>query len=219
MCSTFFSLGTHYWVHGTVVALFLIFAVSFTCLLTSILLCFLAIFAAFTKLKPGVKCENISSSLNTSVVEELGEQQKPKEKEVTADKLSQQDDASKIHDYISRSIDLSSENESIDLSSTSEDSDGYWQSGSNMGGLLTCSDDSISDDDSLIEIALPEGHYICPKDETKFKWQPSFPESIFQQEGLTELLAELNEMNEEDNLFEIDISMGSIKCSRLEIKA
>jgi hypothetical protein len=34
-----------------------------------------------------------------------------------------------------------------------------------------------------------------------------------------ELLAELNEMNEEENLIEIDISMGSIKCPRFEIEA
>jgi hypothetical protein len=45
------------------------------------------------------------------------------------------------------------------------------------------------------------------------------PESFFQPHCLMELLSDINEMNEEDNLIEIDISMGSIKCSRFEIEA
>jgi hypothetical protein len=38
------------------------------------------------------------------------------------------------------------------------------------------------------------------------------PESIFRQQGLMELFAEIAEVNEEENLIEIDLSMGSIKC-------
>ncbi|KAL5101033.1 hypothetical protein RYX36_005360 [Vicia faba] len=61
---------------------------------------------------------------------------------------------------------------------------------------------SISDEESLIEIELPSGHYV---DVHKERWM--------------ELLSEFNEVIEEENLIEIDISMGSIKYSRFEIKA
>ena len=74
------------------------------------------------------------------------------------------------------------------------------------------SDGSISDEESLIEIALPSGLYVSPK----FKLQSFSAEAIlFKQHGLMELLAEINE----ENLIEIDISMGIIKCSRFEIEA
>ena len=48
-----------------------------------------------------------------------------------------------------------------------------------------------------------------------------FPrQCMFKQRSLMELLAEINEIIiEEDNLIEIDISIGSIKCSRFEIEA
>lgn len=59
---------------------------------------------------------------------------------------------------------------------------------------------SISDEESLIEIELPSGHYV---DVQKERWM--------------ELLTEFNEVIEEENLIEIDISMGSIKYSRFEI--
>ncbi|CAD5193492.1 unnamed protein product [Musa acuminata subsp. malaccensis] len=42
------------------------------------------------------------------------------------------------------------------------------------------------------------------------------PETAFRQHGIMELLSEIYE---EDNLIEIDIARGSIKCSRLEIEA
>ncbi|WRX29459.1 hypothetical protein QQP08_021946 [Theobroma cacao] len=49
---------------------------------------------------------------------------------------------------------------------------------------------------------------------------PILPESIFkQQQDLVDFLAEINEVNEEENLIEIDISIGSIKCPRFEIEA
>ncbi|KAL5076112.1 hypothetical protein RYX36_015096 [Vicia faba] len=68
-------------------------------------------------------------------------------------------------------------------------------------------DGSISDEESLIEISLPSGHLM-----DKHKQE-------FNQQRLMELLAEFNDMFEEENLIEIDISMGSIKCSRFEIEA
>ncbi|KAL3717738.1 hypothetical protein ACJRO7_009213 [Eucalyptus globulus] len=45
-------------------------------------------------------------------------------------------------------------------------------------------------------------------------------ESLFQQYCLADLLSEINKMNEEDdNLIDIGISLGSFKCSRFEIEA
>ncbi|OVA20135.1 hypothetical protein BVC80_1663g26 [Macleaya cordata] len=145
-----------------------------------------------------------------------------------------------IHDYLLAKS-SSSETESGDISFSSEDSDADWSFRNDVGQFPMFSDDSISDDDSLIEIELPGGHYIGskeepnfviePKDhykigakeEPKFKFQTNLPElfqeSIFGKVDLMELLTDINEMNEEENLIEIDISMGSIKCSRLEIEA
>lgn len=80
-----------------------------------------------------------------------------------------------------------------------EDSDADWpfSSGNNSGHSPHCSSDcSISDEESLIELALPSGHFLGL------------------QKPAVDLFAEINE---EDNMIEIDISMGSIKCSRFEI--
>nr|GLL23067.1 uncharacterized protein LOC109187566 isoform X1 [Ipomoea trifida] len=69
--------------------------------------------------------------------------------------------------------------------------------GNNSGHSPHCSSDcSISDEESLIELALPSGHFLGL------------------QKPAVDLFAEINE---EDNMIEIDISMGSIKCSRFEI--
>ncbi|KAF3443244.1 hypothetical protein FNV43_RR12926 [Rhamnella rubrinervis] len=109
--------------------------------------------------------------------------------------------------------------------STSEDSEvGHDQS-------PDYSDGSISDEESLIEIALPSGHYVgrnyYKEEHTNLntilhqKVPDLLPtaDTIFGKRSLMELLAEINEMNEEENLIEIDISMGSIMCSRFEIEA
>ncbi|KAF5746172.1 hypothetical protein HS088_TW06G00339 [Tripterygium wilfordii] len=121
-----------------------------------------------------------------------------------------------IHDYLVRSPATLSESECLYRSSTSEDSEVDWIFQDN----LDWSDDgSISDEDSLIEIALPSGQYVGENNEVA-KLDPDFTaESMLKQQCLVELLAEFNDMNEEDNLIEIDISMGSIKCSRFEIEA
>ncbi|KAK7258321.1 hypothetical protein RIF29_23894 [Crotalaria pallida] len=105
------------------------------------------------------------------------------------------------------------------------------------------SDGTISDEDSLIEIALPSGHYVGghqqqqllkDNEPTKYcysnnnyycslqhkKSRELSAEALFSQHTLREFLAEFNDnMSEEENLIEIDISMGSIKYSRFEIKA
>ncbi|KAK1296924.1 hypothetical protein QJS10_CPB15g01631 [Acorus calamus] len=64
-------------------------------------------------------------------------------------------------------------------------------------------DDDDDDDESLIEIALQEGHYMTSPDGCS-------PEFFLGQHGLKELFSDVGE---EENLIEIDISMGSIKCS------
>ncbi|XP_062079806.1 uncharacterized protein LOC133784502 [Humulus lupulus] len=99
----------------------------------------------------------------------------------------------------------------------------------NLEQDFSISDSSFSDEeedyDNLIEISLPgrDSSGLLEEDEeeheSKQKLQPNFSEAIFNQQGLMELLADINEMNEEENLIEIDISMGSIKCPRIEIKA
>nr|KYP41347.1 hypothetical protein KK1_037273 [Cajanus cajan] len=70
-----------------------------------------------------------------------------------------------------------------------------------------------SDKDSLIEINLPSNHFSELTEDPKQKLQSKLPEllqdSLFKQQGLMELLAEINDMNEDENLIEIDISMGS----------
>ncbi|KAE8685883.1 hypothetical protein F3Y22_tig00111088pilonHSYRG00079 [Hibiscus syriacus] len=111
--------------------------------------------------------------------------------------------------------------------STTEGSEVEWSFRDNVDRTPDWSDDgSISDEDSLIEISLPGGHYVKRKEQqpnNKYSMQPKLPEfmpdSIFQQRSIMEFLAEFNDMNEEENLIEIDISMGSIKCSRFEIEA
>ncbi|CAA6657322.1 unnamed protein product [Spirodela intermedia] len=68
---------------------------------------------------------------------------------------------------------------------------------------LTSPESSISDEESLIEITLQSGHSLSA-------------ELVVHQQGLLELLTEIIE---EDNLIEIDLAAGSVKCSRLGIKA
>ncbi|KAG6484515.1 uncharacterized protein LOC122012658 [Zingiber officinale] len=87
-------------------------------------------------------------------------------------------------------------------------------------------ENSISDDENLIEISLPDGHFLA-HDGTKallnLKPLPSLSgflpsplqDAVVRQQGVMELLPEINE---EENLIEIDIVRGSIKCSRIGIK-
>lgn len=121
-------------------------------------------------------------------------------------KQEYQEEETGVHEIL-RSSDIYSDSETIDELSTSTNNSGgtSWSS-------QEFSDGSISDEESLIEIALPSGLYVSPK----FKL-PSFSAEgiLFKQHGLRELLAEVNE----ENLIEIDLSMGIIKCSRFEIKA
>ncbi|BAF29834.1 uncharacterized protein [Oryza sativa Japonica Group] len=84
------------------------------------------------------------------------------------------------------------------------------------------SDDGDDDDDeSLIEISLVDGHYLG-QEKKKCAWK----EQDLLSEFLPDLLLDkrdfmdiLSEIGEEDNLIEIDIARGSIKCSSFGIKA
>ncbi|XP_027939544.1 uncharacterized protein LOC114193802 [Vigna unguiculata] len=69
------------------------------------------------------------------------------------------------------------------------------------------SDDYDEDEDGLIEIKLPNNHF-----------SELWPECFFKQQGFTELLAEINEMNEDENLIEIDIYKGSTKHQDLRLE-
>ncbi|XP_061345979.1 uncharacterized protein LOC133291697 [Gastrolobium bilobum] len=75
------------------------------------------------------------------------------------------------------------------------------------------SDNDDDEEDGLIEIKLPSGHFSGLTEDPNQKL-----ESNFYQQGLRELLAEINEMNEDENLIEIDISMGSTKYQDLRLK-
>jgi len=144
-----------------------------------------------------------------------------KQKKVNVDKLVEEkflnsdDEKSNEANEAQEEVDI--DDESQDPLSTSE--------GSEIDHSHDYSDGSISDEDSLIEIALPSGNYVnMQKDESDYyslqqKKKELFGDALFSQQSLMELLSELNEVNEEENFIEIDISMGSIKYSRFEIEA
>ena len=83
---------------------------------------------------------------------------------------------------------------------------------------------SISDDENLIEIILPDDHFVVP--EVSKAWLKPLPdiirglltnlllEPVLRQHGLMEIVSEIG-----DNLIEIDITRGCIKCSRMGIMA
>ncbi|KAF7815965.1 nonsense-mediated mRNA decay protein 2-like [Senna tora] len=70
-------------------------------------------------------------------------------------------------------------------------------------------DDDDDDEDGLIEINFPSSHFSDLIKENEEKLESKFPdflrEDMFKQEGLMELLEEINE---DESLIEIDISMG-----------
>ncbi|XXG46522.1 hypothetical protein AAC387_Pa02g1343 [Persea americana] len=194
-----------------------------TFLTFSVLIFSTALIFTFTKKKHIFK-ENsiedevvISRGCNSSLEKEVDREIEPEFEVVSPENTVVKDgDMGQINECEFRSPALLSESDSIDLSSTSEDSEVGWPLPYNKDQIRSCSDCSISDDESLIEIELrpqePKG--IFRMSEAEFS-----PESVFRQHGLMELFSEINEINEEDNLIEIDISVGSIKCSRLEIEA
>ncbi|KAL6284256.1 hypothetical protein ACE6H2_015185 [Prunus campanulata] len=130
----------------------------------------------------------------------------------TVTQTAQQSENVTNYDYQVEHFDVPSESD--EQSVPSENFELNWMCSNNLGPKAEISDGcSVSDDDdSLIEINLPAS-------EPKEKLQSNLPDSFFRQQGLREHLADINEVNEEDNLIEIDISMGSIKCPGFEIDA
>lgn len=192
-------------------------------LLISLVLVSSSLFLTFSNRKPVERSVNEKYSVH---VDETESKVQP-ESEIVAVKEETQEGkvGENVNGYLVRSPYFLSETESLDRSSTSEDSEG-----DDLGQVPATSEDSISDDDSLIEIDLPGGHYVHPEEDEpnichlqmQQKLPNFFPDSIFRQQSFTDMfseITEINEVNEEENLIEIDISMGSIKCSRFEIEA
>lgn len=136
----------------------------------------------------------------------------------------------RVHDYQAELLDVSSESEGRHDLEPSEklepSSKGFNKVGQNLA-LICDSDSSVSvsdyeydDDDSLIEISLPGSESSGLEDEPRQNLQSKLlvdflPESILRQKRFKDFMAEINDMNEEENLIEIDISIGSIKCPNL----
>ncbi|CAN8232655.1 unnamed protein product [Cochlearia groenlandica] len=80
-------------------------------------------------------------------------------------------------------------------------------------------DGMIPDDESLIELSLPSGHYVGHHYITMSEKQDHT--IIYKNHQIQDfrLIQLSSEFDEDDNMIEIDISIGSIKCSRLHIKA
>lgn len=150
--------------------------------------------------------ENLEKEVNVNVRVKVKEELHPEVESIEENGAAQQSDFSEI--------DFSESSESFELK---------WQN-LPISESLFSEEEEEEGDENLIEINLPgsesrglEGELQNQKVEPVL---PDFlPESIFSQKGFMELLADINEMNEEDNLIEIDISVGSIKCPRFEIQA
>ncbi|KAI9115660.1 hypothetical protein K1719_013329 [Acacia pycnantha] len=103
---------------------------------------------------------------------------------------------------------INGETESLELDQNSTRVLGIYESSDSENE----EEDDDDDDDDLIEINLPSSNFCGLGKELGQRLEsklPDFlPEAMFKQEGLMELLAEINEMNEDENLIEIDISMG-----------
>ncbi|KAF5728463.1 hypothetical protein HS088_TW21G00610 [Tripterygium wilfordii] len=143
----------------------------------------------------------------------------PEERIEDESQVSQESDGDgNMLEYQVDSLDFPSDSESSDELLTSEGIELNWVGSNNVGQFLAISEeeDDGDDDDGLIEINLPGNDLI---EGYKQDLEDFLPESVFQQQGLMELLAELNKVTEEDNLIEIDLSMGSIKCPMFEVEA
>lgn len=80
-------------------------------------------------------------------------------------------------------------------------------------------DEEEDDDDSLIEIHLPSRNLSNLDEESKQNLESKFlEESILKQQSLIQILEEINDMNEDENLIEIDISMRSSKSNGQDFK-
>lgn len=139
------------------------------------------------------------------------------------DEMSEKKEDRKEREVLLTSSEALSDSESFEHTTSSEDLENDWISRENLSQSTQFSDGSISDEESLIEITLPEGHYVESKRQEyqkqpcsygfQQKWPDCSMDSHFRQVNWMEMLME------EENLIEIDIGMGSIKYSRFEIEA
>lgn len=139
------------------------------------------------------------------------------------DEMSEKKEDRKEREVLLTSSEALSDSESFEHTTSSEDLENDWISRENLSQSTQLSDGSISDEESLIEITLPEGHYVESKRQEyqkqpcsygfQQKWPDCSMDSHFRQVNWMEMLME------EENLIEIDIGMGSIKYSRFEIEA
>ncbi|CAJ1963904.1 unnamed protein product [Sphenostylis stenocarpa] len=90
----------------------------------------------------------------------------------------------------------------------------------NISDSITSEDDyeDEEEEDSLIEINLPCSLFPDLNEDPEQKLQSKLPDSIFKQQSLMELLAEFNDINEDENLIEIDITIGSINNPDFRLK-
>ncbi|XP_023513390.1 uncharacterized protein LOC111777891 [Cucurbita pepo subsp. pepo] len=175
----------------------------------------------FTALIMSMLYFSISKTNPFPLHKSLHQQQEEEQKELTF--LSS--DHRNFSSASAPTVDLLSESECADDNfTTTEESEVEWPffDRSTAKNIYRSDDGSISDEESLIEIALPTRHYVSHKsdDDDDDKDDMSFEfQKLKRKKNLVELLAEINDINEEENLIEIDISMGSIKYSRFEIEA
>ncbi|MBA0670262.1 hypothetical protein Goklo_025314 [Gossypium klotzschianum] len=117
--------------------------------------------------------------------------------------------------------------DSLDLTLEREYVEMKWMISGNVERNREISDEYSTseedDEEGLIEIAIPSidtsGLNEEPKPNPQSNLPTLLPEPSFHQQDLVELLEEINEVNEEENLIEIDISMGFIKFPTFEIQA
>lgn len=163
-------------------------------------------------------CDLERSICHSEVEKNLEQEEVPEESEIG---VSKEEDVQSDSEESSAGDSVSSESFELD-----------WIYGSNKNEdqkSMIFTSESVSEqeeEDGLIEIAIPCSDSVPlseEKETLKQRKQSSLskflPESLIKQQDLLELLADINEVNEEENLIEIDLSMGSIKCSRLEIEA
>lgn len=86
---------------------------------------------------------------------------------------------------------------------------------------VSVSDDDDDDDESLIEISLVDGYYVGQEEQCLWKKEQDLladflPEFVLDRRDFIDILSEISE---EENMIEIDIARGSIKCANFSIKA
>lgn len=86
---------------------------------------------------------------------------------------------------------------------------------------VSVSDDDDDDDESLIEISLVDGYYVGQEEQCLWKKEQDLladflPEFVLDRRDFIDILSEISE---EENMIEIDIARGSIKCANFSIIA